>query len=170
MPLAPPTDDLRPALLALPTPLEVVARNLLGGAGRIAYVVRDPEGRVGLVQPAAPGRDLETWAALVGELSWLAPRIADWAQLAPERRLDPSLRPRALLVAERFEERTRLAAGGGSGRIELWRLVRTPAGALLVAEDPGRAAPEPNPPRQEPRGQGPAGAFRFRSRLRDGDL
>jgi len=73
-----------------------------------------------------------------------------------------------LLIADAFDERTRLAAGGSSCRVELWRLVLAPDGASLIREGPPAAKPRP-----------PIEAFlpddgrhrsRFRSRLRDGDL
>lgn len=162
--------DLRAALLELPVPLEVIARDLLGCGARISYVVRDHEGRVGLVQPAARGDDLQAWADLVAQLEWVAPRLADWQQLAPERHLDPGLPPRALLVANGFEERTRLAACGGPARVELWRLVASPAG-LWLAEEPG-PLPGPGParaPEATPR-EPPLRPSGFRSRLRDEDL
>lgn len=163
-----PATGLRAALLELNEPLEMIARDILGCGGRIGWVVRDPEGRVGLVQRAAPGRDLEAWADLVAQLAWLTPRLADWHQLAPERRLDPSLPPRALLVADSFEERTRLAAASSACRVELWRLTPSPSGGVLAPE--GVSAPLPARPVEVSWTQRSRGASRFRSRLREGDL
>ena len=160
--------DLRAALLVLAEPLEVIARDILGCGGRIDWVVRDPKGRVGLVQRAAPGRDLEAWAELVAQLAWLTPRLADWHQLAPERRLDPSLPPRALLVADSFEERTRLAAASSACRVELWRLTPTPSGGVLAPD--GHSTPAPTRPVEVSFTRNSRRGSRFRSRLRDEDL
>ncbi|MCP3986413.1 MAG: hypothetical protein GY723_18690 [bacterium] len=160
--------DLRAALLELTDPLEVIARDILGCGGHIGWIVRDPTGRVGLVQRALPGRDLEAWAELVAQLAWLAPRLADWHQLAPERRLDPSLSPRALLVADSFEERTRLAAASSGCRVELWRLALAPSGASLIPE--GQRALQAAPPADMFLVDNPPKRSHFRSRLRDEDL
>ncbi len=160
--------DLRAALLELHEPLEVIARDVLGCGGRVGWVVRDPAGRVGLVHRAQAGQDLLAWADLVAQLAWLAPRLADWHQLAPERRLDPSLSPRALLIADAFDERTRLAAGSSSCRVELWRLVAAPGGVSLIPE--GLRAAAPTPPIEAFRPDHPPPQSRFRSRLGDEDL
>ncbi|MBW2395639.1 MAG: hypothetical protein JRG95_15370 [Deltaproteobacteria bacterium] len=53
----PEAGDLRAALLELHEPLEVIARDILGCGSRVDWVVRDPEGRVGLVHRAEPGQE-----------------------------------------------------------------------------------------------------------------
>ncbi|MBW2244030.1 MAG: hypothetical protein JRH01_18775 [Deltaproteobacteria bacterium] len=57
----PEAGDLRAALLELHDPLEVIARDILGCGSRVDWVVRDPEGRVGLVHRAEPGQESRSW-------------------------------------------------------------------------------------------------------------
>ena len=101
---------LRGALLRLTPPLETLAEDVLGAVSRIDLVTRDPDGAVTVVLVAQAGADLAKLAEGVAQRAWLAPRLDDWNQLAPHLALQPERGVDLLLVAPRFDERTRLAA------------------------------------------------------------
>src|SRR5262249_48361268 len=100
---------LRGALLRLVPPLETFAEDVLGLVSRIARVARDPDGGVTLVLVASEGADLARLAEGVAQRVWLEPRLADWNQLAPHLALAPERGVRVLLLALRFDDRTRAA-------------------------------------------------------------
>ena len=101
---------LRGALLRLTPPLEVIAEDVLGLVSRIDLVARDPDGAVTLVLVANTGGDLPRLGEGIAQRVWLAPRLADWNQLAPHLGLAAERGVRLLIVAPRFDERTRAAA------------------------------------------------------------
>ena len=101
---------LRGALLRLTPPLEVLAEEVLGLVSRIDLVARDPDGAVTLVLVAGAGADLARLGEGIAQRVWLAPRLADWNQLAPHLGLAAERGVRLLLVAPHFDERTRAAA------------------------------------------------------------
>ncbi len=151
---------LRAALLRLTPPLEAVAEDVLGIVSRIDLVTRDPDGEVTLVLTAAQGADLARLAEGLAQCAWLTPRLADWNQLAPHLGLASERGARLLLVAPRFDERTRAAAESlGSERVRLAELV--PRGELDVELRP-LTEPPPAPTERVPRP-----ATGFRTNLRD---
>ena len=101
---------LRGALLRLTPPLEAIAEDVLGLVSRIDLVARDPDGAVTLILVASAGTDLARLGEGIAQRVWLEPRLADWNQLAPHLGLAPERGVRLLLVAPRFDERTRAAA------------------------------------------------------------
>ena len=101
---------LRGALLRLTPPLEAIAEDVLGLVSRIDLVARDPDGAVTLILVAGAGADLARLGEGIAQGVWLAPRLADWDQLAPHLGLAAERGVRLLLVAPRFDERTRAAA------------------------------------------------------------
>jgi hypothetical protein len=132
---------LRAALLRLDPPLEAVAEDVLGAVSRIELVARDPDGGVTLVLTAGAGSDLARLAEGLAQCAWLAPRLADWNQLAPHLGLASERGVRLLLACPHFDERTRLAAESlGSERVRLVELL--PRGDLdLELRLPGEAGP-----------------------------
>ena len=101
---------LRGALLRLTPPLETIAEDVLGLVSRIDLVARDPDGAVTLILVANDGVDLARLGEGIAQRVWLSPRLADWNQLAPHLGLAAERSARLLLVAPRFDERTRVAA------------------------------------------------------------
>jgi len=101
---------LRGALLRLTPPLEAIAEDVLGLVSRIDLVARDPDGAVTLILVAGAGADLARLGEGIAQGVWLAPRLADWDQLAPHLGLAAERGVRVLLVAPHFDERTRAAA------------------------------------------------------------
>lgn len=100
---------LRGALLRLTPPLETIVEDVLGVVSRIDLVTRDPDGAVTVVLVAQAGADLARLAEGIAQRAWLAPRLADWNQLAPHLALAADRGARLLLVAPRFDDRTRAA-------------------------------------------------------------
>jgi hypothetical protein len=155
---------LRAALLRLDPPLETVAEDVLGIVSRIELVTRDPDGGVTLVSTACPGTDLARLAEGLAQCAWLAPRLADWNQLAPHLGLAIERGVRLLLASPRFDERTRAAAESlGGDRVRLVDLV--PRGDLDVELRPQGDAPVFSA--GEAARAPPRPAATFRSGLRD---
>lgn len=126
---------LRGALLRLTPPLEAIAEDVLGLVSRIDLVARDPDGAVTLVLVAGAGGDLARLGEGIAQRVWLAPRLPDWNQLAPHLGLAAEHGVRVLLVAARFDERTRAAADAlGPGLVRLAQ--QLPRGELDVELHP----------------------------------
>jgi hypothetical protein len=155
---------LRGALLRLTPPLETLAEDVLGVVSRIDLVTRDPDGIVTIVLVAQPGADLARLAEGIAQRAWLAPRLDDWNQIAPHLALQGDRGVGLLLVAPRFDDRTRAAveALGASG---VWLAELLPRGDLDVELRPVAGAEVPAPPR--PDGPSPRPDGGFRSGLRD---
>lgn len=152
-------------LAALPDPLEVIAEGWRGLEARIDLLARDGRGQVVLVLVAEAGEDPARLTDALAQRAWAEPRLADWAQLAPERGLRPDLGLRVLLLAPRFDPRTLAAAGClAPGCVELatYRCVgeREDADVLLDAAEAGRAG-------AAVAADDPAPRSRFRTGLRD---
>jgi hypothetical protein len=146
------------ALLArLPERLEGVARDVLGLDARIDVVALDRRGQVVLVLAAVEGEDRARFTDALAQRAWVAARLPDWAQLAPERRIAPELGVRVLLVGGPFDPRTRAAAAslGPDGGVQL--VEETAAAAAPVP--PSAPEPAPTPLRSV-----------FRTGLQPGDL
>ena len=153
---------LRGALLRLTPPLEAFAEDVLGLGSRIDLVARDPDGAVTLILVAAAENDLARLGEGIAQRVWLAPRLADWNQLAPHLALVPERGVHLLLVAPRFDERTRTAAAAlGQDWVRLAE--RVPRGDLDVDLRPLDGAEAPH---SAPAGFGRADAG-FRTSLRD---
>lgn len=152
---------MRTALRRLAPPLETFAEDVLGLVTRIDLVARDAEGAVTIVLDAESGSDLTRLAEGMAQRAWLADRLGDWSRLAPHLGLAAERGVRLLLLAPRFDDRTRAAAATlGAGEVTLAE--RWSRGELDVALRPlgeGAPAPAPAPPARAASG--------FRTRLRD---
>jgi hypothetical protein len=119
---------------------------------------------VTVVLVAAAGADLARLAEGIAQRAWLAPRLEDWNQIAPHLALQSDKGVGLLLVAPRFDDRTRAAveALGGTG-VRLAELL--PRGDLDVELRLVAGAEAPSPPRPN----GPTSRLDggFRSGLRD---
>ncbi len=147
-------DELRPGL-------HLIAEDVLGAESRIDLVTLDPAGRTTLVLIAEPDRELERVADALADRDWLAPRLADWRQLAPQLALRPEAGVSALVVGTRFGARERaLARVAGKGVCELVvaRAVRNGSAAGVMLESLGDEVRDPAVPN----------ITRVRSRFRSG--
>ena len=137
---------------------------MLGIVSRIDLVTRDPDGAVTLVLVAQPGADLARLAEGIAQRAWLGARLADWNQLAPHLALAVEQGARLLLLAPRFDDRTRAAldALDGAG-VQLAELL--PRGDLDVE----LRLLEPEPPSDHTQPSAPSSRREsgFRSGLRD---
>lgn len=132
--------------------LRVVARDVLGEEARIDFVALEPDGRTRAILVGDPGRDLELVALGLAQRAWLADRLPDWLQLAPDLGVRPDRGVGLLLVAPAFGAAARrVAASLGPDAVELatYRCLRD-AGAqgLLVERLPGDAGSPAAPARE----------------------
>lgn len=164
--------------------LRVVAQEVLGCDAPIDFVGIDADGRAALVLVGESGQDLELVARGLAQRAWLAARLRDWLQLAPDLGLRPELGLGVVLLCPDFGPESRAAAaalGGEAPRLVRYRCVRNGAGVQVLVERPGGeggreagtgrgpspaatetvAAREPEPP---------ALRSRFRTGLTDADL
>lgn len=138
---APPPDErrraLRDALGSLVAGWRPLARDVLGVESRIDWVGRDGEGRCVIVLIAEAGEDLGLLAQGLAQREWVAARLADWAQLAPEAGLRPDAGVCVLLLAPGFSLATRAAVRsvGDSGlRLVQLRFVENGSGTAPLLE------------------------------------
>jgi hypothetical protein len=167
---------------ALPEPLQPLVHGVAGLEAELDLVARDAEGGAVVVRVAGDGEDLEALADLAAQCAWLAPRIADWCRMAPGLGLVPERGVRGLLVAPRFDPRTRLAAATLPGmtlaRVLALEWESTSALALeavplerpLGGPPAVRPRPEPEEPASEPAQVAEPGLPPFRTGLLDEDL
>ena len=100
--------------------LRLVAEDLLADVSAVDWLGVDASGRAVVVLIADEGDDLATFTRALSARAWAAPRVRDWAQLAPALRFDPEAGVRALLVCESFDPDTTSAAVTlGAGGVEL---------------------------------------------------
>jgi hypothetical protein len=182
---APPREELlrslRPRLDDAAPGLRVLAQDVLGCEAPIDFVGVGPTGGVALVLVGAAGEDLELVACGLAQRAWLAPRLRDWLQLAPDLGLRPEAGVAIVLLCPDFGPASRAAAdalGEAAPRLVRYCCVRNGSGVEVLVERrlegtqaPLRhgagARPAPPPPRApEP---GPLRS-RFRTGLTDADL
>lgn len=127
--------------------LEIVAEQLLGADGRIDFVTLDADGRATLVLVAEPGHELERVADAIAQRAWVAARLHDWRQLAPQLRVRPEAGARCIVVGQQLDERTRtVARAAGPEPVGLVgvRPIRNGSGVgLLFERQDGTAASRP---------------------------
>jgi hypothetical protein len=154
---------LRSALARMGRPLRVLAEDVCGLDGAIDLVAADPAGRVVVVLLGDETGDLELVAHGLAQRAWLAPRLRDWLQLAPDLGIQPDERIELLLIAPEIGARTRaLARAVDAEGIALARCrwVGDPAGG------PARPLLDPVPAAGDPAG-GRRRESAFRTGLND---
>jgi hypothetical protein len=160
---------LREGLAKLEPGLRVLAEDVLGLETSVDLVAADAAGRLVLVLVAEPGRELEAVADALAQARFLAPRVKDWRKLAPDLPVDPERGVRAWVVAPEFCARTRAAAEAmGPERVEL---VRSRAAARGGAGDLElRRLAEPRAAERLAPGPAVEPESTFRTGLSDADL
>jgi hypothetical protein len=154
---------LRDALGALVPGWRPLAENVLGADARIDWVGRDGEGRCVIALVGRAGDDLALIAAGLAQREWVAERVADWAQLAPEAGLRPAAGVVAVLLAPQFRPAAIAAARAVSGpplRLAALRFIENGAGVSPLLELIG----------SDPADPGTGGAPGFRSGLSAAEL
>lgn len=158
---------LRDVLGAVVPGWRPLAGGILGADERIDWVGTDAGGRVVVALLAEGGDDLALVARGLAQRDWVAARIRDWAQLAPEAGLVPDAGVCLVLVAPRFRPAA-LAAVRALGESEV-------VCAALHFVRNGSALSALLEPVREPRAStlpatAPAPAAAFRTGLSDADL
>jgi hypothetical protein len=128
-------------------------------------VGRDGEGRCVIALIGRAGGDLALVAEGLAQRAWVAARVADWAQLAPEAGLRPGAEVGVVLLAQGFRPAAIAAARAAAGpplQLAALRFVENGSGVVPLLEAVGDARE-----RGEATGGGSAG---FRSGLSAADL
>jgi hypothetical protein len=146
----------------------VLAEGLLGADAHIDFVALEPGGRVALVLVGEHDEDLELVGRGLAQRAWVAARIGDWRQLAPNLGLAPDAEVRAIAVCPAFdaEARTALTALGPAVVAAVtYRCVQNGSDFEVLLEhltSTGDGAPASRPDADP--------APRFRTQLTDADL
>jgi hypothetical protein len=133
---------LRDALGAVVPGWRPLAENVLGADARIDWVGRDGEGRCAIALIGRAGEDMELVAQGLAQRAWVADRLADWAQLAPEAGLRPAAGVAVVLLAPQFRPAAIAAARAVSGpplRLAALRFIENGAGVSPLIELVGPA-------------------------------
>lgn len=164
---APPPDErrraLRNALGAVVPGWQPLAQDVLGADARIDWVGRDGDGRCAIALIGRAGEDLALVAQGLAQRDWVAARVADWAQLAPQAGLRAGAEVVTVLLAPSFQPAALAAARAAAGpalRLAVLRFVENGAGIAPLIE-----------PIADPRDpDSPLGRTSFRSGLTPADL
>jgi hypothetical protein len=128
---------IRDALGALVPGWRPLAENVLGADARIDWVGRDCDGRCVIALIARAGGDLALVAEGLAQRAWVAARVADWAQLAPESGLRPGAEVAVVLLAPQFRPAAIAAARAAAGpalRLAALRFVENGSGIAPLLE------------------------------------
>jgi len=154
--------------------LRLLAEGLTGADAPIDFVALEPGGSVVLILVGDRGQDLELVGRGVAQRAWVATRLGDWIQLAPNLGLRPDTEVRVLLICPSFTPETQAAVqaiGSDVMTLAIFRCVENGSSFEVLVEHvvadelatdaaalrPGpRAAPAATPP--------------FRTGLTDADL
>ncbi|MCZ6781818.1 MAG: hypothetical protein O7G30_00775 [Proteobacteria bacterium] len=90
--------------------LRVIAEDVMGERSTADLVAVDDRGQVTLILIGEAGDDPTLLTRALALCSWVSARLADWAQIGPELRLDPDAPVRAVLLCPDFDPETRSAA------------------------------------------------------------
>jgi len=167
---------VREALGEIGTSLRILAQDILGADARIDLVAVDPEGRVTVVLLTTDDDDLALVALALAQRAWVAARIPDWVQLAPQLGLRPDAPLRALLLAPDFSPATLAAVRAADPedidlvRFRCFRIPASDGAGTRVLLEPLRLAGASRPAAAPRRAGSAPPAVRFRSGLSDSDL
>jgi hypothetical protein len=145
---------------ALPS-VRVIAQEVLGADAPIDFVAVEPQGRAITVLVGLPGQDLELIGLALAQRSWLAQRLGDWLQIAPDLGARPEAGVTACVICPSFGGPA-LAAAQALGtdviRLVRYHTVRDASGVGVLLEGTPRQAesnahehaPHPARPSPEP--------------------
>jgi len=138
---APPPDErrraLRDALGELIPGWRPLAQNVLGADTRIDWVGRNGAGQCVIALVGRAGGDLALVAEGLAQRAWVAARVADWAQLAPDAGLSAGAEVGLVLLAPQFRPAAiaaARAAGGPAIQLALLRFVKNGSGIAPLIE------------------------------------
>lgn len=150
----------------------LLAEGLMGADAPIDFVALEPGGRVVLILVGDHGQDLELVGRGLAQRAWVAMRLGDWIQLAPNLGLRPDSQVRVLLLCPSHSPETRAAVraiGPDVMALAIYRCVEDGAGFEVLVEHV--VADEPEARATAPR-RSPATTPTppFRTGLTDADL
>jgi hypothetical protein len=126
--------------------LRVLAEKLLGADSIIDFVALEPTGRVVLILVGDRDDDLELVARGLAQRAWVAARLGDWTQLAPNLGIGPTAEVRVVLACPAFcsEAAAAVRALGSSVMTAVtYRCVQNGVGFEVLLEHPFAMDPEP---------------------------
>lgn len=110
--------DLRQRLPQLHPPLRLIAEDWLAESTTVDFVTLDPAGHVALVLVGTAGEDAALLTRALAHRSWVAARLGNWRQLAPEIGIATDAQVRVVLLCPSFAPETLAAAQSLAGVIE----------------------------------------------------
>jgi hypothetical protein len=154
--------------------LRVLAEGLTGADAPIDFVALEPGGNVVLILVGDRGQDLELVGRGLAQRTWVAARLGDWIQLAPNLGLRPDSEVRVLLLCPVFTPETRTAVeaiGPDVMALAIFRCVEDGSGFEVLVEHlaADETAAGETAPRLIPRAS-PTEPEPFRTGLTDADL
>lgn len=170
--------EIRRQLPLLDPELRIVAEDFMGLASPIDLLAISSRGEVVLILLSLEGEnDAALLTRCLAQRAWAAPRLRDWAQLAPELEIAADTPIRVILLAPDFGSETLAAAASlRPGVVQLVRHVSLRVGGqpgLLfepIGDEVHAASPRPPETREPLRGKLPGALPSFRSGLSDNDL
>lgn len=112
-------DDVRQQLPHLRPPLRLVAEDWLAASTVIDFVTLDPAGDIALILIGEAGDDAALLTRAIAHRSWVAARLGNWRQLAPELGIAADGQVRAVLLCPSFAPETLAAAEALEGAVQL---------------------------------------------------
>jgi hypothetical protein len=154
--------------------LRLLAEGLLGADAAIDFVALEPGGNVVLILVGDRGQDLELVGRGLAQRAWVAARLGDWIQLAPNLGLRPDSEVRVLLLCPAFTPETRAAVeaiGAEVMALAIFRCVEDGSGFEVLVEQLGADEAAAGDSARRPRPTAaPTEPEPFRTGLSDADL
>ena len=115
----------------------IIAQDILGADAPIDFVVVEPQGRTLVVLVGESGQDLELIGLALAQRSWLAIRLGDWLQIAPDLGARPEAGVGACVICPNFGGTALTAAralGSEAIRLVRYQTVRNGSGIGVLLE------------------------------------
>jgi hypothetical protein len=152
----------------------LLAEGLLGADAAIDFVALEPGGGVVLILVGDRDQDLELVGRGLAQRAWVAARLGDWIQLAPNLGLRPDSEVRVLLLCPAFTPETRAAVeaiGAEVMALAIFRCVEDGSGFEVLVEQLGADEAAAGDGARRPRPTtAPTEPEPFRTGLSDADL
>ena len=110
-------EEIRGQLPRLHPPLRLLGEDWLAASTTIDFITLDPEGDVTLLLVGQAGEDPALLTQALAHRSWVAARLGNWRQLAPDAGIATDAQVRAVLLCPSFAPETLVAAESLGGAI-----------------------------------------------------
>ena len=111
-------DEVRRQLPHLHPPLRLLGEDWLAASTTIDFLAVDPAGDVTLLLVGEAGEDPALLTRALAHRSWVAARLGNWRQLAPDAGIAADAQVRAVLLCPSFAAETLAAAESLEGAIQ----------------------------------------------------